>query len=84
LNSPGKETSIPRKNIGRTDRIARASAAAVIGILVLVGTIRGTPALVLGIAALVLLFTSVTGFCSLYVPFGISTVRKCGSDGEQD
>jgi hypothetical protein len=72
----GKEVYLKR-NIGKTDRIARASTAVVIGILYFAGILRGTLALVLGIASLALLFTSITGFCSLYVPFGISTVRKC-------
>lgn len=65
-----------KKNIGRTDRIARASAALVIAVLYLAGVIEGTVAIVLGVVALALLFTSVTGFCSLYVPFGISTAKE--------
>lgn len=73
-----------RKNLGRTDRLARASAAALIVILYLTGVVRGTLALVLGIVALVLIFTSLTGFCSLYVPFGISTVGSCGTDEKED
>lgn len=55
----------------------RASAAVLAGILLLAGVVRGAPGIILGIVALALLFTSLTGFCSLYVPFGISTVRKC-------
>ncbi|OPL19251.1 MAG: hypothetical protein AVO35_11780 [Candidatus Aegiribacteria sp. MLS_C] len=65
-----------KKNVGRTDRIVRASLAVLVGILYLAGVIEGTPAIVLGVVALALLFTSVTGFCSFYVPFGISTVKE--------
>lgn len=66
-----------KKNLGRTDRTIRAAVAVLVGILYLTGAIRGTLAIVLGIFALAMLATSATGFCSLYVPFGFSTLRKC-------
>lgn len=66
-----------KRNIGKTDRIVRGVSAVVLGVLYFTGILRGILALVLAIVALALLFTSITGFCSLYVPFGISTVRKC-------
>ncbi|MBD3278540.1 MAG: DUF2892 domain-containing protein [Candidatus Aegiribacteria sp.] len=65
-----------RKNIGKTDRIVRTVLAAVIFLLLVMSRIRGTFALILGIVAAALIFTVVTGFCSLYVPFGISTLRR--------
>lgn len=48
----------------------------IIGLLYLTGVIEGTLAIVLGIVAIALLFTGIVGFCSLYVPFGISTRKS--------
>jgi len=76
-----------RKNLGGTDRAVRALVAAALGALVALGAVDGTAAVVAAVAALLLLFTSVSGFCSLYLPFGIDTRRPggggrdCGSDG---
>jgi hypothetical protein len=64
------------KNIGKTDKIVRIAVALVIGVLVITGALQGAAAIVLGLVALVLLGTSVVGTCPLYLPFGISSVRK--------
>lgn len=65
-----------KRNLGRTDRTIRLAAAVVVAILYFAGVIEGTLALILGVAGLAMLFTAATGFCSLYVPFGIDT-GKC-------
>ena len=65
-----------KKNIGKTDRIVRTVLAAVIFLLLVMGRVGGIFALILGIVAFALLFTVATGFCSLYIPFGISIIRK--------
>jgi len=57
-------------NIGKTDRIVRISIAVLIFI---VGIIFQTW---WGLLGLIPLLTAITGFCGLYVPFNISTVKK--------
>ena len=63
------------RNMGKTDRIIRAAFAVLVAVLWLTGTIGGTLAIVLGVAAAILLATSLVGTCPLYMPFGISTSR---------
>lgn len=70
------DTVIYKKNVGKVDRIVRVCAALLVGLLYLTGVIEGIAAIVLGIVAIALLVTGIVGFCSLYVPFGISTRKK--------
>jgi len=65
-----------RKNMGSLDRIIRITFAAVVAVLYFNGTISGTLALILGILAVIFLFTSVFAFCPLYLPFKFSTTKK--------
>jgi len=65
-----------KKNEGTLDRILRLVVAAMIVALYLKGVISGVLAIVLGIVAVALVVTSFTGFCMLYVPFKISTMKK--------
>ena len=65
-----------KKNIGLTDKIIRISVAIFVAILYFIGTISGTIALVLGVIALSMIFTSFVSFCPLYLPFGINTRKK--------
>ncbi|HAR45483.1 MAG: hypothetical protein A2072_06335 [Nitrospirae bacterium GWC1_57_7] len=65
-----------KMNMGTVDRAVRTGAAVVIGILLLIGTLSGTVAIVLGIFAIVFLLTSAVGFCPAYYPFGFSTRKK--------
>lgn len=65
-----------KKNIGKTDRVIRMLLALIIGVLLLTGVLKGSSAIILGIAAAALVFTVITRFCSLYVPFGISTLNE--------
>lgn len=64
------------KNMGTIDRIIRFIFAVAVAALYFTGVISGTLAIILGILAAVLLVTSVIGFCPLYVPFKLSTVKK--------
>ena len=64
------------QNMGKTDRIIRILAAFAIAALYFNGVISGTTAIILGIIAVVLLFTSLAGFCPAYYPFKISSRRK--------
>lgn len=54
------------KNMSNTDRLIRLGVAIVIGILVLVGALKGAAAIILGILALILLATALVGTCPLY------------------
>jgi hypothetical protein len=64
------------KNMGKTDKVVRIAAALVLGILVITGALKGAAAVILGILAAVLIVTSYIGTCPLYLPFGISTIKK--------
>jgi len=61
--------------MGALDRIVRAILAFIIGILYFSGQISGTVALILGIIAIVLLATGLIGFCPMYVPLKICTLK---------
>jgi hypothetical protein len=66
------------KNVGQVDSIARIGLGALLGIvslLMLGGTVGGPMILspVLGLAAVILLVTGVTGTCGLYSVLGIRT-----------
>jgi len=65
-----------KTNINAADRAARLILFAVIAILYFTGNITGAAGVILGILALVLLFTSFTGFCPIYRLFQFSTLRK--------
>jgi hypothetical protein len=65
-----------KRNMGAVDRWIRIIAAVVIAVLYFGDQISGIFGGVLGIVALILLLTSFMGFCPLYVPFKITTVKK--------
>jgi len=65
-----------KKNMGTIDRVIRIVLAIVVAILYMNGSITGTAAIILGILAIVFIITSLVGFCPLYVPFKISTMKK--------
>ena len=64
-----------KQNMGTLDRILRIALVAVVAVLYFTDVISGTLALVLGIVGLILLLTSLTSFCPLYVPFKLSTKK---------
>lgn len=65
-----------KKNMGTIDRVLRVILAVVVGVLYFTGSISGTAAIVLCVLAVIFLLTGATGFCPLYAPFGISTIKK--------
>jgi hypothetical protein len=67
-----------KRNMGTLDRIVRLAVAAAIVALYLGDQITGLAAIILGVIAAALLFTSLIGWCPGYAPFGLST---CGRDG---
>lgn len=65
-----------KKNMGTVDRVIRILLAIVVIVLYLTGSITGLAAIILGIFALIFIVTSAIGFCPLYVPLKISTIKK--------
>ena len=71
-----KGVNIMKKNMGTVDRVVRAIFAVVVAILYFSGSISGTAAVILGVLAVIMLLTSISGICPLYGPLGISTMKK--------
>lgn len=67
-----------KKNVGRTDKAVRLTAAAIIVVLIAAGIVRGWLAVILGILAGIAVVVSVAGRCPLYIPLGVSTLKKKG------
>jgi hypothetical protein len=65
-----------KQNMGSIDRILRVVVAVVIGGLYFTDQITGTAAIILGVFAVVFLLTSAAGFCPLYLPLKLSTLKK--------
>jgi len=65
-----------KQNLGSIDRILRVLTAAVIAVLYFTNQITGTAAIILGIVAVAFLLTSAIGFCPLYWPLKLSTLKK--------
>jgi diacylglycerol kinase len=65
-----------KKNMGSTDKTIRVIVAALIAILYLTVLKSTTLGLILLILAIVLVVTSLIGFCPLYTLFGWNTLKK--------
>lgn len=65
-----------KKNMGSTDKIIRILIAIVIAALYFTGVIPGVLGIILIALAVIFVITSLISFCPLYLPFGISTLRK--------
>jgi len=65
-----------KKNMGAIDKIVRVVLAAVIAVLYFANVIPGTLGIILLVLAIVFLLTSLVSFCPLYLPFGLSTLKK--------
>lgn len=65
-----------KKNMGTVDKILRILTAIVFVVLYLTHTIDGVLGIILIIIAFIFLITSLIGNCPLYIPFGISTIKK--------
>jgi len=63
-------------NMGSWDRIIRLFVTLLVVILLITGVLNGTLAVILGIIAIIFFITGVTGFCPLYVIFGVSTKKR--------
>jgi len=65
-----------KKNMGIIDRLIRTILAIVVIVLYFTRQITGVAAIILGILAIIFLLTSAFGFCPLYLPFKISTIKR--------
>jgi hypothetical protein len=65
-----------KQNMGSIDKIVRVLVAVVIAVLYFTDQITGTAAIILGIFAVIFLLTSAIGFCPLYLPLKLSTIKK--------
>ncbi len=65
-----------KANIGTIDKTIRILVAVVISALYYFNQISGLTATVLLILAGIFIITSFMSFCPLYLPFGISTLKK--------
>ncbi len=65
-----------KKNMGILDKIIRILIAVVVVILYFTAVISGTVAIVLLILSGIFILTSLISRCPLYLPFGISTIKK--------
>lgn len=72
-----------KKNVGSADRFIRflIGTALLVNIRVLRPGITGT--IILTVAGAAILATAIIGFCSLYIPLGISTVERYNCSDEQ-
>lgn len=62
--------------IDRTLRVALATVLLSVGLFLLNGLQGNVPGLIVAGFGMLPLITGLTGFCPLYVPFGISTLEK--------
>ena len=65
-----------KQNMGSIDKLVRVFVALVIAVLYFTDQITGTAAIILGLFAVVFLLTSAIGFCALYLPLKLSTIKK--------
>lgn len=72
----GKNQNTMKKNMGFSDRAIRVVMFIILVILFFAKIITGTWAIIALAIAIVMLITSLIGFCPLYAPFRISTLRK--------
>ncbi|NOS84906.1 MAG: DUF2892 domain-containing protein [Ignavibacteria bacterium] len=65
-----------KKNIGSADKIIRIIIALAVFVLYFTGTISDTLGILLMVFAVIFVLTSLIGSCPLYLPLGLSTLRK--------
>jgi hypothetical protein len=68
--------ALKTRNVGKLDRFIRSFPAAIVAYLYFTGDISGWFGVLLGILAMMLLVTSLTGACSVYYFLGLSTCPK--------
>jgi len=69
-----------KKNMGTIDRVLRTILALAMIALYYTGVVSGTLGIILIVFSVIFLLTSLISFCPLYLPFGLSTIRKKFAD----
>ncbi len=64
------------RNESTTDRVVRLILGVALGAAVVLGLVAEPWSYVVGIVAIVLVFTAISGFCAIYALFGLSTKSK--------
>ena len=62
-----------KHNMGKTDRVIRTTIAAVFAYAIITRAVGGPIAVILGLIAVMLVVTSVTGYCPPYSWLGLKT-----------
>ena len=62
--------------MGSADSAIRILVAVIVFLLIFMGKVTGTLAIVLGVVAGIFVLTSFVRICPLYLPFGISTNKN--------
>ena len=65
-----------KTNMGSADKAVRIILALVFAVLYFTGIISGLFGIILIALAVIFVLTSLISFCPLYLPFGLSTLRK--------
>jgi hypothetical protein len=65
-----------KKNMAIVDRIVRVLLVALVAVLYFTHQLAPVAAIILGIAAVIFLVTSIVGTCPIYMLLGISTKKK--------
>lgn len=73
-----------KKNLGRIDRIARWSLAAIVFILYATGILYGIIGTILLVLAIIISITGSIGFCPIYLMFKINNYRGKGRDSSEN
>ncbi|HEX4892968.1 MAG TPA: DUF2892 domain-containing protein [Hyphomicrobiaceae bacterium] len=61
------------KNVGPEDRVVRLVVAIALGVLIYVGVLEGTAAIVTGVIAVALLLSALLSRCLIYKLIGVDT-----------
>ena len=65
-----------KKNMGTIDKVIRILVAVIVAVLYFTHVISGTIGIILLVLAGVFVLTSLISVCPLYMPFGLSTMKK--------
>jgi len=65
-----------KKNMGTVDKAIRILVAVVLGILYFTGVITGVLGIILLVASVIFVLTSLIGYCPLYSPLGLNSSKK--------
>ncbi len=63
-----------KQNLGTVDRMVRIVLGVILAAISML-VLKGTASAIVGVVALIPLITGIVGFCPLYVPLKLSTVK---------